>query len=387
MTARRTPRKETSYGQASIGRYRRTPSTVTHSVKRTTGGPKITFPRNKPVKLTKSVMENVFGMLNPHAATNPRIMDGAVSCSQTHVSRIVQNAIINSGTSYTIFLTPDLMCPLSSLNGINAAHYTNNLDDVNWSTTGMPAGTTAGSVGLAGEIERWRVVSQGLKISLLNATDSNDGMFRAYRIHAKPAGTDYHLFEASGARGCLRPDNAILTEYTNAAVSTATNKPSFGVAALKDIDKYYFSLNPMGAEHPFNVMPQNVEVTASAAYDAGAGTWSAGLAGLRGYQQMFNAQHDSYMDMICIVVTPGSGGSTLLLDMVQNLEVVYDHNSTLARYHTATQNNERIAKAVQIAQQKRQSAATPQAQIKGTRLSYGLGTPSPPPRPMDIGQT
>lgn len=356
-------RKYPSTYRASARRASKRYAALTKRRKRAyVGGPNMRMTKGKRMKfIPQSLSKNVFGILNPHSPHNPRLMDGAVTASQTHSNRHV--IVTSPNVQLTIWMGADLMTPLVCNYGTTEAAMKNSTSDFHLDTSNMTkASNQSGLITKAGDIERWRCVSQGLKIRLLNTTATNDGYFQAFRVHATAPVKKMVLKERSTNQCDLRIETpGYLNGLAANALTTATEKPSYIAGALKDIDQLYFKLNPMGSEHPMVHVPNDFEITDCGTWSPENNLWyvvsgTTSANGLMGYQKVFDALHDKSMDMICIVITPGSNTSQILLDLAQNLEVVYDHESPLVRYHQPTEVNKEVQEATHKVQQQNQEA-------------------------------
>ena len=328
-------------------------------VRRLTGG----------TAIPKTVAENVKGILDPHAPVRPKIMDTAVSESQTHPNRMVTTYNIGANQDAIFVLQPDISHPLIALNDpTNGAQLTvtgglfTNFADFHWDVTNMPAGVGRGYITKQGDIDRWRLVSQGVKMQLLNTTDTNDGVFRCFRITSTCPVKDMGLIEraASTNEAYLRPTGNYLKFIYDQIASSAPERLSYHAGALKDIGSVRFQNQPLDDDHPFKLLRNDYEIRESDQYSpTGVKQWYVGADGVLGWSQLADATHDKTYDSVVILVTAGNSGSTLLIDCAQNLEVVYEQESQLARYHTPAVTHTTAQIAVHNQQQISPAAATP----------------------------
>lgn len=229
--------------------------------------------------------------------TQPKIYDGSVTRSSGLKFRQTGNFTLDgAGLDNYIVLFPGLS------NGL----VFKKSGDVGWTLT-SPYPTHLGTTTDRNNIRRARLVSQGLKLSLLNSSDDNEGYWEAIRVPiewpnmqfediAAPIGEDYRI----------RPNAAF--NLTN-----LSNYQTFQTGRLRDLHRFLFKLNSVAPDHTFT------EIT-------GAGVEpSARIAG------------DGWFDMIFIrlvgridAVTP----SMIQYDHVSNIEVVYKDDTVMARLAT-----------------------------------------------------
>ena len=83
------------------------------------------------------------------------------------------------------------------------------VDDIYWDTSGVPSTTASGHLSKIGNIDRWRMVSQAIRLSLINTTDADDGWFESYRITSSPEMLDFELKDTNSTPnvGAMVPRN------------------------------------------------------------------------------------------------------------------------------------------------------------------------------------
>nr|QTE03400.1 MAG: capsid protein [Nandayus nenday CRESS-DNA-virus sp.] len=168
-------------------------------------------------------------------------------------------------------------------------------------------------------IHKWRIVSQALKITLINNSDENDGWFEAIRIQ----GSDDSGFGPAEIDGEEGNFIGASTAGTLPALSSTNlvEHPTYCTGKLRDIHKYLFHLMPQGNDHDFNIIPRATTLE---------------FAGP-------NLDNENY-DMVFIRVHGRAGSASptrLMLHVVSNQEVVYDEGTFMTRYHSECQGNKR----------------------------------------------
>jgi hypothetical protein len=189
-------------------------------------------------------------------------------------------------------------------------------------------------------ISRWRLVSQGLKISLINNSDENDGYWEAIRYQVGAHQMNefgwlaYPLAANKGSNFWVGPNLAHVpvSGESNDNLKTPglvfvnqalTEHPTYVSGKLKDIHRHAFVLHPTNGEHDF----VTTDMRWNAAADAEQQSASSAKQGI-----------DTSFDCIFIRIkgrpADSSNKTRLLLHSVANQEVVYDEGSVLSRHHT-----------------------------------------------------
>lgn len=187
-------------------------------------------------------------------------------------------------------------------------------------------------------IHKWRMVSCGMKMTLINNSDENDGWFEAIRVQGSDTsgfslsvlGTNYIIGGAGGGFPAI-----------NSGITNLPEHPTYITGKLRDIHKYEFILNPQGADHEFEIAPR--VMTAETATE-------------------FMLDNENF-DMIFLRVWGRAGASTptrLMCHVVANQELVYDEASSMVRYHgnaPGTMNSMAVARKRMMSDPARQRAA------------------------------
>ena len=227
----------------------------------------------------------------------PKILDGSQTRSSGLKFRQTGQLTLTGNASPTyVVLFPGLSSGLT---------YKLNAADGNPYVTTNPFPTFLGTTTDRDNVRRTRIVSSGLKLSLLNSSDDNEGYWEAIRIPVEksefvdftaPVGEDYRL--------------KINVGFVPADFA---NYNTFQTGRLRDLDRFMFKLNSIAPDHPWvTVLPGSSAPTVGDCLD-------------------------NTFDMIVIrmygridAVTP----STIQYDYVQNMEVVYKDDTVMARLAT-----------------------------------------------------
>jgi len=243
-----------------------------------------------------SAVDYVKSLLDPFDGTfsQPKLHDGSVTRSSGLKFRATGNLTLDAtGADNYIALFPGFSNGMSWKIGGNG--------NLNVQATTFP--THLGTTTDRANLRKVRLVSTGLKLSLLNSSDDNEGYWEAIRIPIEnltlldttaPNGEDYRC-------------------YPSVTQTNFSNFPTFQTGRLRDIHRFLFKLNSVAPDHPFkDVLPAATAPTVTDVYDP-------------------------YFDMIIIrlvgridAVTP----TMLQYDMISNQEVVYKDDTVMARLAT-----------------------------------------------------
>jgi len=215
-------------------------------------------------------------------------------------------------------------------------------------------------------IAKWRMVSAGLKLSLINNADENDGWWEAARVQTTNTPNDWGFYSATTP---YNPDVAGDLEVYDAATGLGTyyvgpvvdktgegnptesvfgiectqliEHPSYKTGKLRDIHKYSFNLQPNGKEHGFIKMRDEFPITVNApdTVTKYSGTLAEN-ASVGNNQDFVDKNVDTNYDVVIIRIHGRTSGAktALLLHSVCNLEMVYENGTNLSRFHTPGQN-------------------------------------------------
>lgn len=164
-------------------------------------------------------------------------------------------------------------------------------------------------------IDKWRLVSQALKITLINNSDENDGWWEASRVQLS---NSTPLVIDSVATGNIIGTTTSATTLPGVDVERQmVENPTYVTGKLRDIHRHIFQLMPQGADHDFNELGEQQDGSQASARDL----W------------------DKNFDAIYIRIHGRTGTESptrIMTHVVSNQEVVYDEAATLCRYHSET---------------------------------------------------
>lgn len=170
------------------------------------------------------------------------------------------------------------------------------------------------------QVAHWRTISAGLRLTLLNNADQNDGWFEAIRIKLSDSLSSNWWEPSSGAGATLKSCSPGLAAQepwdANYAVSaTWINHPSYMSGRTRDLHRYMFSLSSSANDHDFVNLPQQEGVTDLATEP--------------------NPLFDKSFDMILIKIhnTNPLAPQKFLVHSVNNLEMGFTEVSLTASTH------------------------------------------------------
>jgi hypothetical protein len=163
-----------------------------------------------------------------------------------------------------------------------------------------------------------RIVSCGMRLTMINNSDQNEGYFEAARISVQPS--DFEIDVVNGALRYkpIRPTDPLLASTGLTGANPIpdiilSNHATYQTGKLRDIEKLQFKLNSVDNEHDFAPIfePPTADMFLDQSFDII-------LLKLHGRQQ-------------------NTGATQLMYDAVSNQEVIYVEDTSLARLMTLNQ--------------------------------------------------
>lgn len=240
-------------------------------------------------------LEYVTSFLDPfdRTLTQPKLLDGSVDRSSgLRFRNTGQCSLDKTGAAQYFFLLPgfgnclafQLAANQNSVTTAHASHVATEADRAN--------------------IKRIRNVSTGLRFTLLNSADQNEGYWEAIRMPI----TSSDLIVALAGSYRVSP-------ILNYAIANMANYHSYQRGMLKDIHRFQFKLNSINPDHDWMTpRPLDANVTV-------------------------NDVFDPTFDMIVIKMIgriDATIPSTLMYETASNQEVVYADNTALSRLATVS---------------------------------------------------
>jgi len=276
--------------------------------RRYTGGMK-TSSRGYSGSKQMAVYRNAFSA----ATTNPKIPDGKAYHSSGVRLQAVKEWVNDTTTTMDFLLFPGLN------NGLIMAK-ANAADGRNMPYPSHAVFTEVGGNFEANpetQIDKWRVVSQAMKVTLINNSDENDGWWEAARVQLSK---NTPIWLIDGATGPIVTTGVPNDELPSVDVNRQlVENPTYVTGKLRDIHRHVFQLCPQGADHDFIELPS--EFT------------SGNTPGAT------NPLIDDNFDAIYLRIHGRTGTESptrVMTHVVSNQELVYDEAATLCRYHSET---------------------------------------------------
>lgn len=162
-----------------------------------------------------------------------------------------------------------------------------------------------------------RVVSTGLKLTMINNSDQNEGYWEAARVNVQP--NDFDIDPSTGALR-YKAIQPLDPNVVNTGLSGAnplpniilSNHMTYQSGKLRDLENFFFRLNSVDDLHEFT--PIHEPPTADMMLDQ---SFDIILMKLHGRQQ-------------------NTGATQLMYDAVSNQEVIYVEDTSLARLMTSS---------------------------------------------------
>jgi hypothetical protein len=203
-------------------------------------------------------------------------------------------------------------------------------------------------------VNQFRVVSQALRLSLINNANNNQGWWEAARVNFGDETSAWTLENHGGGDNWVaEPRFGALGGFQFAVRGLdLTNTPSYTSGKLRDIGDFIFKLKPNSDEHEYRTLNTQPQVTAPATLE------------VRNQDYRFI---DSTYDAIVIRIH-GQGSANnptrLLAHCICNQELVYDETTQLSRFHQAIVHDRITMSAIN----KAHSMTPPAAANKNVRM-------------------
>lgn len=306
------------------------------------------------------------------ATTNPKIPDGKCMLSAGQRLQATTELVNDTDAPMEILLYPGLTNGLSA----NSVVGTNNIHvpltgNPNFQTMGYSNhaefGVNQSNLTLeqtGPSIAAWRIVSQGVKLSLVNNFDENDGWWECVRVQAQRDPDHWTVIAGELGDGTAYrtvPDWASL----GFANRNLIEHPSYKSGKLRDIGKQRFQLKPHMLDHDFVRLAKD-HPHSNAIDDALQLEYNKPVGDNTTLTDYINEVQDNSYDMIFIRIhgRPSASGPTRILShLVCNQELMYGEDSPLARFHNVG-TKEKAFDAAKTSLQRNVAASTPTSMIE-----------------------
>ena len=271
-------------------------------------------PKYYRTRVTRSPLQDQLSVyFNPFSTrtTNPKIPDGKCHLSSGLRLQAVKEFTNDATGTMDFLMIPGLKTGVLAVNTTDATgnmNYTNHAD--------MAGATDLVQAGVnESQINKWRVVSQGLKVTLVNNSDENDGWFEAIRVSVTNNSTAF----SQDGNGNYIPTGGALPGIDETS-SSLPEHPSYTTGKLRDIHRHLFQLKPHTDDHDFVTLPSTIPQA----------EWEVGAK---------SPILDDSLDAIYVRIHGRAGAETptrVMLHIVSNQEVVFDEGNAMSRFMSET---------------------------------------------------
>lgn len=297
-----------------------------------------------------AVIRNPFSTAVAHA----KIPDGSVALSTT-CRYSISDTIVDSNGSLNILLSAGFYSGLTAQFSTGTSTVVENQQTFGYAVPSRSVTKTGDVVAQGlGVPNQYRVVSQGLRLSLINNSQDNDGWFEAIRVSPSNSYTDWG-FSSAGSQTVPNPIviAPAINRYegngaANSNIFTESNwamNPTYIAGKARDLHKHNFVLHRQ-ENNDFIEIPQECTLLSVAATSESTILTVANGATIpfsRGNNispWWVDKQMDSILIRIKSNVTGSNAGSIVFhAHMVQHVEECYDERSDLFRFMTKCPTN------------------------------------------------
>lgn len=196
----------------------------------------------------------------------------------------------------------------------------------------------------------WRLVSQGLRLALMNPAEEDDGWFEAIRMVSQHDSNDWLFSEVDNFPGS--DSNYSLSPYgllNSVKARSLVNKNSYTTGLLRDLHEHLFRLNPIGDEHDMRQQRDTFDGANwiddfQSADTVANGHYIQPHAGSDDFQRYIQEKIDFGHDMIYIRIHGRTAGNPTRMhfNLVSNQEIVFEDYEKEARFMTRGQSSKNM---------------------------------------------
>jgi len=312
------------------------------------------FNRKRKLTMAEEIKSQLYTYHNPFSGTTsqPKIPDGKATHSLGFSTQSVLEISNGGGVETMHFLlypgmNSCLVAEGAFQSGLGRTYYVPNFSrsgTVDWANVGT---TSPFEISNNEGYAKWRSVSVGMQLKLLNSVEEDDGWWEACRVNEALNPADWllttadngSLIETALGKGALVPVEL------NRQLSTReiANEPTYMTGLLRDLHRVQFECHPVADEHDFTTMKDKIYMRAADyTHRTALVECSIDEPVPNAYELLENfvdQGHDMvYLRLHCRSRTAESNGSRFHVNLVENQEVIYDSNDRLARYQTRSKN-------------------------------------------------
>jgi hypothetical protein len=377
-TKQRSPRKRRTAKRVRRRRTSRRTRTKRSSPPMTA---QTTIRAPKRAKTTKSSSAHHQVIRRPFssATTQPKIPDGEFTHS---LSRRLQNVTsftnanaISTGDTLHVVFAPTLGVPLTIFGSVDGktkrgtSTYYPQFVGFPGQTVGLEAfNITAGSATWppasatdiytftnAGAFAKWRIVSQALRMELVNSDEENDGWWEACRFSWSPRAGHIELTSIDGGTTSSALGAAFGEDWlADIGIPMAmVEQPGYKTGLLRDLKKIEFPLHHQSTTHEPVQINEIMQSIGNTDHTYKSSTVTAKLSATSAIgNQMMDQYIDKDMDLIYLRLHcrtnngSSSAGSKFMLNMIQNVEVNFAPTSDFAAFQTPNVHDKQTSKVL-----------------------------------------
>lgn len=192
----------------------------------------------------------------------------------------------------------------------------------------------------SGTVSKWRMLSVGMKLSLLNNDDDNEGWFEVIRTNRRVTDDDIQMIDTNDEDIPIGPGSDVYTLLNPDRMADGiefANDASYIAGPLKDLKNHQFVLRKTDDEHNFIAL-QDVYTVNATIDPLGNRTADINFATAL-TTEVHRHFIDPSFDQLTVRIhgrNAGGGGAstTVLVETVSNMEIIYDDGTELAQFMT-----------------------------------------------------
>jgi hypothetical protein len=195
---------------------------------------------------------------------------------------------------------------------------------------------------IANDIAKQRIISQAMRLTQINNDEANDGWYESCRLNLRDTGTLYSLVNTNGLEGAalttadtcgLIPDQSVFAQI---ATLPLVEQPSYCSGMIKDLKNKEFKLQPQGCECHMNETGIINDIVLTTDWVLPADDSCAYLQAGAKCKQIVNQMTDRSWDYLLVRIHGRSAApaTSLIVEVIQNVEFVFDAKSDFATFMT-----------------------------------------------------
>ena len=189
------------------------------------------------------------------------------------------------------------------------------------------------------DVAHWRCVSTGMRISLLNPQEEDDGWWDSCVFNANDNASHWESVQRLGTGNPVGTDHRLVPYALLDPTVGIANERSYETGLLRDLHKRMFKCKPNRDDHKFNDTVENytVESTDEVFWGTTDGYMSMSN-GAPTMERMIKDLYDRSFSMILVRCygrgTSAATPSRYHVDMQGNYEFIYSHTATESKFQS-----------------------------------------------------